>query len=116
MRDLPRMPVKAYTDTNTTVPTKMIVALDDVSRWYDRYIPVAADPAPITGEINSIRENELVIMRAIDAGITRSAEINRVPITRIVTRIVNDRSAINYASIHATRTPDVWATSGSNVA
>ena len=94
----------------------MIVALADVSRKYAKYIPVNADTPPIIGEIHNIRAKEFVSIRAIDAGITNNAEINSVPMTRIVTRMVSDSMAMSKASIQPTRTPDTWATSGSNVA
>ena len=70
----------------------------------------------MSGEIHNMRANELVSMRAVDAGITNIAEINKVPMTRIVTRMVSDNIAMSNASTHATRTPDTSATSGSNVA
>ena len=96
----------AYTTMNIKVPVRIMVALADVSRKYDRYMPVNADTPPIIGEIHNIRAKEFVNMRAMEAGITKSAEMRRVPITRIVTRIVSDKSPISKASIHATRTPE----------
>ena len=91
---------------NINVPVRMMVALAEVSRKYERYIPVNADTAPMIGEIHNIRAKEFVSIRATEAGITKSAEMRSVPITRIVTRIVSDKSPINNASIHATRTPE----------
>lgn len=84
-----------------------MVALADVSRWYDKNIPVAAEIAPTIGETTNMRENEFVDMRAIDAGITSSAEISKVPMTRIVTKMVMDNIIMSSASTHGTRTPDV---------
>jgi hypothetical protein len=91
---------------NINVPVRIMVALADVSRKYARYIPEKADTAPIIGEIHNMRAKEFVSMRATEAGITKSAEMRSVPITRIVTRMVRDRSPINNASIHATCTPE----------
>jgi hypothetical protein len=70
-------------------------------------MPSDADTAPMMGEIHSIRAKEFVVIRATDAGITKSAEISSVPMTRMVTKMVRDNMAINNASIHATFTPDV---------
>jgi hypothetical protein len=91
---------------NIKVPVRIMVALADVSRKYDKYMPVNADTPPMIGEIHNIRANEFVNIRAMEAGMTNSAEMRRVPITRIVTRIVSDKSPISKASIHATRTPE----------
>ena len=57
-----------------------------------------------------MRPNELVIILAVAAGITSSAEINNVPMTRMVTRMVTDSITINITSMNATRSPDTAAT------
>ena len=63
-----------------------------------------------------MRPKELVIILAVAAGITSNAEINNVPMTRIVTKMVTDNITINITSMNATRSPDTTATCGSNVA
>ena len=60
------------------------------------------DAAPTAGETHNMRAIELVVIRETEAGMTSSAEINNVPITRIVTKIVNDNITIKSASTHCT--------------
>ena len=60
--------------------------------------------APIIGETHKSLEKLFVVIRADAAGITSSAEISNVPITRIVTRIVSEIIANNTASTSETRT------------
>ena len=53
-------------------------------------MPTKQVTEPMSGETKRRREKLLVVIRADAAGITSNAEINNVPITRIVTRIVNE--------------------------
>ena len=68
------------------------------------------------GAIVSILANELVIIRAVAAGVTSIALISSTPITFMVNRIVIASISMSSASIRATLTPETLATSGSNVA
>ena len=67
-------------------------------------MPTKQVTAPMIGEIHNILEKLFVVIRADAAGITSKAEINSVPITRMVTRIVNEIIANNTASTSETRT------------
>ena len=69
----------------------------------------------MAGEIHSKREKLLVVMRADAAGMTSNAEMSKVPITRMVTKMVSDSSDNSTISTTEKLTPDTWATSGSNV-
>jgi len=69
----------------------------------------------MSGEIHNMREKRLVSMRAVAAGMTSNAEMSRVPMTRMVTKMVSDNITISAASINETFTPLTSATSGSNV-
>ena len=78
-------------------------------------MPTKQVAAPMIGDIHSSREKLLVTIRAEAAGITSRAEISSVPITRMVTKIVNESITKSIASIAETGTPETWATSRSNV-
>ena len=66
----------------------MIIAEADVFEWYARFMPTKAAPAPMSGEIHNILAKRLVSMRAVAAGMTSSAEMSSVPMTRIVQRAI----------------------------
>ena len=66
--------------------------------------------------MTSIRANESVSMRAVDAGRTSNAEISRTPMTLIVTSTVSDNITMSTASRRSGRPPVTRATSESNVA
>ena len=67
-------------------------------------MPIKQVAAPIVGETHKSLEKLFVVIRADAAGITNSAEISSVPITRIVTKIVSEIIANNTASTSETRT------------
>ena len=67
-------------------------------------MPTKQVTAPMIGDIHNNREKLFVVMRAEAAGITSSAEIKSVPITRIVTKLVKEIIASNTASTSETRT------------
>ena len=62
-------------------------------------MPAKPHEAPIIGAIASIRENELVTIRAVAAGVTSMAMINSTPVTFMVNKIVTAIISISNASI-----------------